>query len=175
MKYLNLILAMMLVAMGVYAAQDSALSIRQVRDPVQLRDKINANAADAESRIAAVEAAGVGGALASASIIVGNSGGTGAAVAVTGDITLSNAGVVAIASGVIVNADVATNAAIVATKISGTAVTYATAAQADTNASTTATAYVPAFVGQVLVGATGSTSSVWIAKGVTTNDWVQVQ
>lgn len=43
-------------AAALYAAQDFSLSIRQVRDPVQLRDKLNANALDAETRIATVEA-----------------------------------------------------------------------------------------------------------------------
>jgi hypothetical protein len=55
--------------------------------------------------------------LASGKIIVGNSGGTGEAQTVTGDMTLSNAGVAAIAAGVIVNADVATNAAIAGSKL----------------------------------------------------------
>jgi hypothetical protein len=49
-------------------------------------------------------------------------------------------------------------------------------AQADTNATTTATAYTPEFVGQVLVGSQGSgTNAVWVAKGTTTNDWVIVE
>jgi hypothetical protein len=40
-------------AVCIYAAQDASLSIRQVRDPVQLQAKLNANAADAESRLIA--------------------------------------------------------------------------------------------------------------------------
>lgn len=49
-------------------------------------------------------------------------------------------------------------------------------AQADTNATTTATGYTPDFVGQVLVGGAGTgTNAVWVAKGTTTNDWVQVE
>jgi len=56
------------------------------------------------------------------------------------------------------------------------AVTYANAAQSDTNATTTATAYTPAFVGQVLTGGAGTgTNAMWISKGTTTNDWVQVE
>ena len=48
-------------------------------------------------------------------------------------------------------------------------------AQADTNATTTATLYTPDFVGQALVGGAGTgTNAAWIAKGVTTNDWVQI-
>lgn len=50
-----------------------------------------------------------------------------------------------------------------------------TIAQSDTNATTTATSYTPAFIGQVLVGGAGAgTNGVWIAKGLTTNDWVVV-
>ena len=49
-------------------------------------------------------------------------------------------------------------------------------AQADTNATTTATQYTPDFAGQVLVGSQGGgTNAIWIAKGTTTNDWVIVQ
>jgi hypothetical protein len=51
-------------------------------------------------------------ALANGSILIGNGSGVGAANAVSGDISLSNAGVAAIASGVIVNADVNASAAI---------------------------------------------------------------
>jgi len=48
-------------------------------------------------------------------------------------------------------------------------------AQADTNATTTATAYTPTKVGQILVGGAGTgTNAVWVSKGTTTNDWVQV-
>lgn len=50
-------------------------------------------------------------------IIVGNASNRPTAVAVSGDITLSNAGVAAIASGVIVNADVNASAAIAGSKI----------------------------------------------------------
>jgi hypothetical protein len=119
MKYLNMILAVLLVGIvAAHAAQKVTFSDREVRDPKQLAPALEANAADAESRIAAVEAAGVGGALASGKIIVGNSGGTGAAVTVTGDITLSNEGVAAIASGANVDADINTNALIAVTKLS---------------------------------------------------------
>jgi len=56
-----------------------------------------------------------------------------------------------------------------------TAVTAANAAQSDTNATTTATGYTPAYVGQVLTGGAGTgTNAIWISKGTTTNDWVQV-
>jgi len=55
-------------------------------------------------------------------------------------------------------------------------VTTATIARVDTNVTTTATAYTPAFIGQILLGGAGAgTNAAWIAKGVTTNDWVKVQ
>lgn len=48
--------------------------------------------------------------------------------------------------------------------------------QSDTNATTTVTAYTPTAIGQILVGGAGvGTSAVWIAKGTTTNDWVQIE
>lgn len=50
-------------------------------------------------------------------ILVGNASNVGAAVAVTGDVTITNAGVTAIASGVIVNADVSGSAAIAFSKL----------------------------------------------------------
>jgi len=50
-----------------------------------------------------------------------------------------------------------------------------TIAQSDTNVTTTATLYTPAYIGQPLMGGAGTgTNGVWIAKGTTTNDWVQV-
>jgi len=55
------------------------------------------------------------------------------------------------------------------------AVTAATLTKADTNATTTVTGYKPDFAGQVLLGGAGTgTNGVWISKGTTTNDWVQV-
>lgn len=46
----------------------------------------------------------------------------------------------------------------------------------DTNAVTDATLKTPAFAGQFLFGNAGAgTNAVWVAKGVTTNDWVQIE
>ncbi len=61
-------------------------------------------------------------------------------------------------------------------EISGSvAVTVAALTLTDTNVTTTVTAYTPAFKGQVLIGGMGTgTNAVWIAKGASTNDWVQV-
>ena len=40
---------------------------------------------------------------------------------------------------------------------------------------TTNTLHTPAFIGQFLFGGAGAgTNAVWIAKGLTTNDWVRV-
>jgi hypothetical protein len=69
---------------------------------------ISASAAIAYSKLAS---------LASGNIIVGSAGSVPTAVAVTGDITLSNAGVTAIAAGVIVDADINSAAAIADTKL----------------------------------------------------------
>ena len=45
----------------------------------------------------------------------------------------------------------------------------------DTNATTDATLKTPAFAGQFLFGSAGTgTNAVWVAKGLTTNDWVQI-
>lgn len=46
----------------------------------------------------------------------------------------------------------------------------------DTNVNTVASARVPAYAGQWLFGRAGvGTNGVWVAKGVTTNDWVQLK
>jgi hypothetical protein len=68
---------------------------------------INASAAIAFSKLAS---------LTSANILVGSSGNVATSVAVTGDVTISNAGVTAIAAGVVVNADVSASAAIAFSK-----------------------------------------------------------
>ena len=60
--------------------------------------------------------------LTNSQIFIGNASNVATATAVTGDITISNTGVTAIAAGVIENADIASNAAIARTKLaSGTA------------------------------------------------------
>jgi len=69
---------------------------------------IAANAAIAFSKLAA---------LPSAQILIGNASNVATAIAITGDVLISNAGVSSIASAVIVNADIAANAAIDATKL----------------------------------------------------------
>lgn len=69
---------------------------------------IAANAAIAYSKLAT---------LTSGNIILGSASNVATSTAVTGDVTISNAGVTSIASGVIVNADVSASAAIAGTKI----------------------------------------------------------
>jgi hypothetical protein len=73
---------------------------------------VNASAAIAHSKLAS---------LTSGNIIVGNSSNVPTAVAVTGDITVSNAGVTAIASGAVVDADINASAAIAYSKLASLA------------------------------------------------------
>ena len=75
---------------------------------------INASAAIAFSKLAS---------LTSANILVGSSGNVATSVAVTGDITISNAGVTAIAAGAVVNADVNASAAIAFSKLANVSAT----------------------------------------------------
>ena len=70
---------------------------------------VAANAAIAYSKLATLSAG---------NIVLGNAGNVATSTAVTGDVTISNAGVTSIARGVIVNADVNASAAIAGTKIS---------------------------------------------------------
>jgi hypothetical protein len=41
----------------------------------------------------------------------------------------------------------------------------------DAETTTTETSYTPRFIGDFLIGATSSTTTLWIATGLTTNDW----
>ena len=69
---------------------------------------VNASAAIAHSKLASMS---------SGNILVGNSSNVPTSVALTGDVTVSNTGVAAIASGAIVNADVNASAAIAHSKL----------------------------------------------------------
>jgi hypothetical protein len=75
---------------------------------------INASAAIAFSKLAS---------LTSANILVGNGSNVATSVAVTGDVTISNAGVTAIATGVVVDADVNASAAIAFSKLANVSAT----------------------------------------------------
>jgi len=98
--------------------------------------------------------------LTSGNIIVGSAGNVPTAVAVTGDVTISNAGVTAIAAGAVINADISASAAIAFSKLealnSGSLLVG--------NASNVATAVTP--TGDVTISNTGVTA---IASGVIVN------
>ena len=93
--------------MGVGASVATGDAITAAKMNLKLESVVNADveaaAAIAFSKLAA---------LASAQLLVGSAGNVATAVDVTGDVTITNAGVTAIASGVIVNADVAAGAVI---------------------------------------------------------------
>jgi hypothetical protein len=82
--------------------------------------QINAALTLQQSEVDALSAAGVGGTLAAANVIVGNDSTNATAMPVIGDVTITQDGTNAttlIASGVIVNADVNASAAIALTKL----------------------------------------------------------
>ena len=109
---------------------------------------INASAAIAYSKLAT---------LTSANILVGSSSNVATSTAVTGDITISNTGVTSIATGVIVNADIDTSAAIAYSKLA----TLTSGNIVVGNASNTAASV--AVTGDIAISSTGLTS---IAAGV---------
>jgi hypothetical protein len=73
----KLISLMACLSLGAFAAQDTAFSIREVRDPVQLKAKLEANATDAETRLVA--------AAATSAIVLTNSSNAGTA-SITADV-----------------------------------------------------------------------------------------
>jgi hypothetical protein len=89
---------------------------------------INASAAIAYSKLAA---------LTSANIVLGSSANVATSTAVTGDVTISNTGVTAIATGVIVNADINASAAIAGSKIVAATTSVVGAVQLSDSTSTT--------------------------------------
>ena len=89
---------------------------------------INANAAIAYSKLAT---------LTSGNILVGSSANVATSLAVTGDVTISNTGVTAIAAGVIVNADINASAAIEGSKIVAATTSVVGAVQLSDSTSTT--------------------------------------
>ena len=121
MKYLNLILVAVLIGIvAANAAQNTTLSQREVRDPRKLQAILEANASDAETRISAIEGGTAAVTLATDSILVGNDSSNQTAMAVIGDVTITQDGTnvtTAIAAGVIVDADIKSDAAIVSTKL----------------------------------------------------------
>lgn len=60
-------------------------------------------------------------------------------------------------------------------KVRATVNTNGVAVATDTNVVTVASRTEPAYVGQLLFGGAGEgTNAVWVAKGLTTNDWVRL-
>jgi hypothetical protein len=104
-----------LLAVGLYAAQDAALTIRQVRDPVQLRDKLNANATDAQARLLVVESSL--GTNTTLGVTVASLTTTGTVTIAEGALTASTVTTTTIKDATIVNADISATAAIAQTKI----------------------------------------------------------
>jgi len=89
---------------------------------------VNASAAIAYSKLAT---------LTSGNIVLGSSANVATSTAVTGDVTISNLGVTAIASGVIVNADINASAAIAGSKIVAATTSVVGAVQLSDSTSTT--------------------------------------
>ena len=94
---------------------------------------INASAAIAYSKLAT---------LPSGNIVLGSSANVATSVSITGDISISNTGVTAIAAGVIVNADINASAAIDDTKLA----TIATAGKVSNSATTATNANTPSAI-----------------------------
>ena len=97
-------------------------------DGTILNEDINASAAIAYSKLAT---------LTSANIVLGSSANVATSTAVTGDVTISNTGVTAIATGVIVNADINASAAIEGSKIVAATTSVAGTVQLSDSTSTT--------------------------------------
>ena len=119
MRKLIILAAAMLCASAVYAAQDSGLTIRQVRDPVQLKDKLNANASDAQTRMAALEVSLTTNqtVVVTGLITAGALSTTGAVTIAEGALTASTVTSTTIKDATIVNADISATAAIAMTKL----------------------------------------------------------
>lgn len=88
--------------------KDSTILSADIKDLEIVNADLSATAAIAFSKLAALD---------DGKILIGNASNVAVKNAITGDITLSNAGVVAIATGVIVDADVNASAAIAYSKL----------------------------------------------------------
>jgi hypothetical protein len=99
-----------------WSAQDTSITQREVRDPRKLEPWLEANASDAQTRMAALEA-GTSIALASNKLFIGSDSGTAAAQTLSGDVVNNTNGVMAISAGAIVNADINAAAAIAVSKL----------------------------------------------------------
>ncbi len=134
------------VATGVTPSGDITLTntgVFGIASGVIVNADINAAAAISFSKLAA---------LPSADILVGSAGNVATAVAVTGDVLISNAGVTSIATGVIVNADVNASAAIDFSKLASLTSTNILVGSAGNVATSVA------MTGDVTIGNTGVTA-----------------
>lgn len=95
-----------------------SISSDEITNDTIVNADVNSAAAIAYSKLAA---------LTSAHLLVGSSGNVATDTEITGDISISNAGLTAISSGVIIDADVKSDAAIAHTKIASTGTSTATA------------------------------------------------
>jgi hypothetical protein len=113
-----------------------SITSTMIADGTIVNADINASAAIDYSKLAA---------LTSGNIVLGSSSNIATSTAVTGDVTISNAGVTAISSGVIVNADINASAAISGSKIEAATTSNAGAVQLTdaTNSTSTTTAATP--------------------------------
>lgn len=127
---------------------------------------VNASAAIDYSKLATLTAG---------NIVLGNVSNVATSTAVTGDVTISDAGVTAIASGVIVNADINGSAAIDATKIADGSVTSAefqylgdvtSLIQAQLNNKQAVGSYITDLTGDVVATGPGSVSATIQANAV---------
>jgi len=139
-----------------------------IADGTIVNDDINASANIAFSKLAS---------LTSGHILIGSASNVTTAVAITGDISISNAGVTSISAGAIVDADINASAAITATKIQAATTSNAGVVQLNNTTSSTSTAQAATanavktaydlaalaipkaggtFTGAVTIGSTGS-------------------
>jgi hypothetical protein len=91
------------------AWREIVVTSAMIKDGAIVNDDINASAAIAYTKLANITAG---------SVLLGNASNVPTATALSGDVTVSDAGVTAIGSGVIVDADIDASAAIAGTKIS---------------------------------------------------------
>jgi hypothetical protein len=136
---------------AITAADTGTVTSAMIADGTIINDDINASAAIAHSKLAGIAAGNV---------LLGDASSVPTATAITGDVTVSSSGVTAISSGVIVNADISTSAAVAHNKLANI-----TAGQVLMgNASNVPTA--TAITGDVTVSSSGVTA---IASGVIVN------
>jgi hypothetical protein len=88
-----------------WSAQDTSITQREVRDPRKLEPWLEANASDAQTRLAALEA-GSSITLASNKVFIGSDSGTAAAQTLSGDASTDTNGVVTIADNAVAASEV---------------------------------------------------------------------